>query len=167
MEQCPCGSSKAYADCCERLHRGLGNTPTAESLMRARYTAHVKEEIDYIYETTHPSKRKNYDRKAVLAWVINSTWKGLEILGTDGGGLDDDAGTVEFVARYREKEKPVSHHEIAEFVKNQGKWFFMNGQAPKPVTVVRSGPKIGRNDLCNCGSGKKFKKCCGKVIKVI
>ena len=30
---------------------------------------------------------------------------------------------------------------------------------PEPVTVKREGPKLGRNDPCHCGSGKKYKSC--------
>ena len=36
-----------------------------------------------------------------------------------------------------------------------------NANMPKVETVVHEGPKIGRNDPCPCGSGKKYKKCCG------
>jgi SEC-C motif-containing protein len=129
--------------------------------MRSRYTAHVKSEVDYIYETTHPTQRDKVDRKAVAAWCENSEWLGFEIIGTEAGGPDDDAGTVEFVAHYRDKNKTVDHHEIAEFKREDGRWYFVDGRAPKPVQFIRQGPKIGRNDPCPCGSGKKYKKCCG------
>ena len=161
MEPCPCQSGKAYAECCEPLILGVEKALTAEALMRSRYTAHVKTQIDYIYQTTHPSKRHTVDRDKVKAWSKKSQWQGLEILKTTAGGSEDQSGTVEFVARYREKDRPVRHHEIAQFVKNQDCWYFMDGQAPKPVPTVRQGPKIGRNDPCPCGSGKKYKKCCG------
>ncbi len=161
MEPCPCGSQLAYSDCCEPLIRGTQNAPTAEALMRSRYTAHVKTEVDYIYETTHPTQRKNCNRDSVAAWSKKSEWQGLEVLKTEAGGAEDQSGTVEFIARYREKGKAVRHHEIAEFSRNEGRWYFKDGHAPKAIQAIRQGPKIGRNDPCPCGSGKKSKKCCG------
>jgi len=161
MEPCPCGSGQDFVDCCQPLMQGTQTAQTAEALMRSRYSAHVKAEIDYIYETTHPSKRGSVDKKEVAAWSKKSDWQSLEILHTEAGGPKDTEGTVEFVARYRIKEKSIQHHEVAEFVKTEGRWYFMDGQAPKPTTIKRQAPKIGRNDPCACGSGKKFKKCCG------
>ena len=37
----------------------------------------------------------------------------------------------------------------------------MAGRAQEPVQQVMRGDKVGRNDPCPCGSGKKYKKCCG------
>ena len=39
-------------------------------------------------------------------------------------------------------------------------------QPAKPQTVVRQGDKVGRNDPCPCGSGKKYKKCHGATSQV-
>lgn len=160
MEACPCGSGAEYARCCEPLITGSRKPSTAEALMRARYTAFVKTAVDFISETIHPSQRKQYNPDAVAAWSSNSEWQGLEIVHTEKGGPEDTQGTVEFIARYIEKEKPIDHHEIAEFVKSGDTWYFYDGNPPKPVQVVRQGPKIGRNDPCPCGSGRKSKKCC-------
>jgi SEC-C motif domain protein len=161
MEMCPCGRGKDYADCCAPLIQGARDAATAEELMRSRYSAYAKSEIDYIYATTHAKQRSKFNHKESLAWSRNTEWQSLEILRTEAGGADDESGIVEFMARYREKGKAVQHHEVAEFVKQEGRWYFMDGHAPKPVQVHRQGPKIGRNDPCPCGSGKKFKKCCG------
>lgn len=160
METCPCGSDTPYSGCCEPVIIGDRKADTAEALMRARYSAFVKTAVDFIFDSTHPSQREQYNRDAVTAWSTKSEWLGLEIVGTDGGGPEDTKGRVEFIARYTEKGKRMDHHEIAEFVKTDATWYFMDGNAPKPVQVVRQGPKIGRNDPCPCGSGKKFKKCC-------
>lgn len=80
----------------------------------------------------------------------------------EGGGEDDTKGMVEFVARYRKNSQAFDHHEIAEFVKEDDRWYFKDGHAPQPMQAIRNGPKIGRNDPCPCGSGKKYKKCCAK-----
>ena len=161
MEICPCGSGQAYTDCCKPLIDGSRPAATAEALMRSRYSAYVKTQIDYIYETTHATQRSRFNRQESLAWSRNTDWQSLEILRTEGGGESDESGVVEFIARYREKDKAVKHHEVADFARVDGRWYFVDGQAPKPVQAVRQGPKIRRNDPCPCGSGKKYKKCCG------
>ena len=160
MESCPCGSGRDFEACCRPFVEGGEPAPTAEALMRSRYTAHVKAAADYIYDTTHPKERGSVDRDQVLKWSNTSEWMGLEIVDTQAGGPDDEKGTVEFVARYRQKGKRYEHQEIAEFVKEDGRWYFMDGKAPQAVQFVRQGPKVGRNDPCSCGSGKKYKKCC-------
>lgn len=162
METCPCGSQKSYHDCCEPLIKGRQSAETAEALMRSRYSAFVKHEIDYLYDTIPPDQQEKFNRQEAQKWSHGAQWEGLEILASQDGGADDASGTVEFVARYREKEKKVKHHELARFGKIDGRWYFIDGQAPKQQTVVRQGPKVGRNEPCPCGSGKKYKKCCGR-----
>lgn len=162
-ELCPCGSGQTYENCCQPLIQGEKQAETAEALMRARYTAHVKTEVDFIFNTTDPAKQESVDRKQVTSWSKNSEWLSLKITAVEGGGPQDDQGTVEFTARYREKNKSaVEHREIAEFGRKDGSWYFIDGKPPRPVQSIRQGPKIGRNDPCPCGSGKKYKKCCAK-----
>jgi SEC-C motif-containing protein len=160
MESCPCGSGIDYDACCQPVISGKKPAETAEQLMRARYTAHVKVEVDFLYDSTHPDHRKDYDHKGTRAWAENSTWHGLEILQTEQGGPGDEQGEVEFIARFRDKEGLRNHHEIGQFKKKGRRWLFTDG------TLVKSKPlsvnKIGRNDPCSCGSGLKYKKCCGK-----
>jgi SEC-C motif-containing protein len=162
MENCPCGSEKTYADCCQPLIEGERRADTAEELMRSRYTAHAKKVYDYIFETTLPASRQDEDREGTAAWSKKLDWQRLEIRSVEKGGEDDDTGTVEFLARYRKNGKAFDHHEIAEFAREDGLWYFKDGRPPAPVQVIRQGPKIGRNDPCTCGSGKKYKKCCGR-----
>ena len=161
MEACPCGSGRDYTDCCQPFIQGKKHPETAEALMRSRYSAHVKSEVDYICDSIHPDHRKSFDAKSVAAWCKKARWLSLEILETSDGGPQDSSGTVEFIATYREKEKTIRHHEIADFQRQDARWYFKDGRAPEQVQFVRKGPKIGRNDPCPCGSGKKFKKCCG------
>jgi SEC-C motif-containing protein len=139
----------------------MHSAPTAEALMRSRYTAYVKTEIDYIYETTHRSQRDKFNRKESEEWSRKTDWHSLEIRRTDGGGQEDQSGVVEFIARYRKKAKMAVHHEVAEFKKEEGIWYFFDGRAPKYGQIKRDGVKIGRNAPCPCASGKKYKKCCG------
>ena len=138
METCPCGSGTEYGACCAPYIQGDQQPQTAEALMRARYSAHVKSQVDYIYDTTHPDHKKNCDPKSVAAWCRKAQWQALEVLAVTDGGPEDQTGTVEFVARYREKERPYRHHEIAEFLRHEGRWYFKDGQPPAPVSVIHS-----------------------------
>jgi SEC-C motif-containing protein len=155
MENCPCGSGKIYNDCCGLYITGKINAPTPEALMRSRYTAYVVHAIDYIIETCLEGDK--ISRDSVITWSEKSKWLGLKIISVIGG---DEAGTVIFEAIYEQKGIKYTHHEIASFIKRDNRWYYSDGKI-EPQTVVRSGPKVGRNDLCFCGSGKKYKRCCG------
>jgi SEC-C motif-containing protein len=161
MDTCPCGSQTVYAECCRPLIKGEQSAKTAEQLMRSRYSAYVKNELGYILTSLHPEHRSDYDEKSTRTWAESAVWHGISILKTSGGGVDDSEGEVEFVVSYTEKGLKQEHHELSSFKKEGGTWYFVTGKTmPKPVS--RALPKTGRNDPCSCGSGKKFKKCCGK-----
>ena len=159
-DQCPCGTQKTYSECCEPYHKGKAPA-TAADLMRSRYAAFAKHEIDYILNTVAPAKRADFDRAGIETWAKSSEWTGLDIVATEKGGPSDTTGTVEFVAKYKEGGEDRKHDELATFVKIDGRWFFEDGATPKVKPIRREGPAIGRNDPCHCGSGKKFKKCHG------
>jgi SEC-C motif domain protein len=158
---CPCDSGNTYEKCCEPFIRGERNPETAEQLMRSRYSAYALQEIPYIHDTIHPDSREDWDEEGALKWSKSSVWNGLEIIQTEAGGPADDQGTVEFIAGFSMENKRLQHHELAVFEKVAGRWYFKDGEMVKPKQVKRESPKIGRNDPCPCGSGKKFKKCCG------
>ena len=128
--------------------------------MRARYSAYAGLQMDFIFESTHPDHRAGYDHDGTMAWAEQSTWPGLEIVGVTKGGQDDTVGEVAFIARYKEKDVDREHHERGQFKKKDGQWFFTEGIMVKQQPISVS--KIGRNDTCPCGSGLKYKKCCGK-----
>jgi SEC-C motif-containing protein len=130
--------------------------------MRARYTAYAKGNVDFIIDSHHPSTSSTLDRASTEAWSKNAEWLGLEILATEFGGENDEAGSVEFLARYKLKGVTIPHRERAQFEKKDGKWYFVDGKEISAPPVRHEGPRTGRNDPCPCGSGKKFKKCCGK-----
>lgn len=157
---CPCGSDQTYAQCCEPVIRAERLAATAEELMRARYTAYTQVEMDFLQTSLHPEVREEVDESS-RDWAENSQWHGLEIINTSDGASDDDQGTVEFVARFTHEEKEQAYHEIASFEKVDGQWYFREGQPGARQPIVRDEPKIGRNDPCSCGSGRKYKKCCG------
>ena len=162
---CPCGSGKKYGECCEPIIKNTSKALTAESLMRARYTAYVVHEIDFIINSCEEGEGiADIDKKATEDWSRNSTWNGLKILRTEKGQEGDDEGVVEFTADYTLKQMHDVHHEVAAFKKINGEWKYVAGNIIT-TTVKREGEKIGRNDPCPCGSGKKYKKCCGKIAE--
>ncbi len=172
---CPCGNAQPYEACCEPFINGAKYPDTAEQLMRSRYTAYVKGNLQYIHDTLAPESRHDFDMASTKKWAQQSQWLGLKIENAKGGP-NDKKGTVEFTATYKDKKETLEHHEVSQFRKDEnGHWFFVGGDAhthkegeghhhhhhAKVETVVRHEPKIGRNDPCTCGSGKKYKKCCG------
>lgn len=173
---CPCGLENTYENCCGPFLAGTALPDTAEKLMRSRYTAYTRADIEYIKKTMVPEARKDFDVVETKQWAEGSTWKGLKIVDTQEGGPEDKKGLVEFTATYEKDGQGIDHHEVSQFRKTkEGQWLFVDGEAhthkegeghqdhPKAGTVVRDRPKIGRNDPCHCGSGKKFKKCCEGV----
>ncbi len=160
METCPCGSGATYAECCEPIIGGTVTAETAEKMMRARYSAYTKAATDFLFETTHPDHRKGYDHAGTKEWAEKSEWLGLEIIDTNRGGPEDTDGEVEFIARFRERGVRNEHRELGHFKRENGAWYFTTGDMVKSKPAVST--KVGRNEPCPCGSGKKYKKCCGK-----
>ena len=158
---CPCNSGLSYDACCEPLIRGTVKAPGPEALMRARYSAFAHEEMPYLLETLHPGQRNDYDEAGATRWARESDWTGLEILKVSGDPATENTGSVEFKACYRRNNEKLEHHELAEFRKTYDIWYFYDGKMVAPGQFQRETPKVGRNDPCPCGSGKKFKKCCG------
>ena len=123
---CPCGSKQSYARCCQPLHHGAP-APSAEALMRSRYSAYVAGLDDYILQTWHPSRRP-----ASLDAGDGATtrWLGLQVKRHEARG--DDGAIVEFVARYRVGGgSAVRLHEISRFVREEGRWFYLDGDFPQ------------------------------------
>ena len=160
--KCPCGSDKEYGKCCEKIIKGEVNAKTPEELMRARYSAYVNSEIDFIFDSVLPEKQEEDNRAAIEEWAAESTWQNLEIIKTEGGIEEDDVeGKVEFKANYISAGMTNVYHELGDFKKIDGKWYFDEGKLVKEYPSKKIERKVGRNDPCPCGSGKKYKKCCG------
>jgi SEC-C motif domain protein len=161
MGGCCCGSGKAFDQCCGPILSGTAKAETAEALMRARYTAFVTKQTDFLHESLHPDHRQDHDVAATRRWAETAQWLGLKVVDVQAGGVDDQEAQVEFVATYKASGTVRPHHEISHFVKQAGNWYYVDGKLVIPQTSKRDQPKVGRNDPCPCGSGKKFKKCCG------
>ncbi|SBS29833.1 hypothetical protein MSP8887_02850 [Marinomonas spartinae] len=164
---CPCGSTTPYSECCGLYHSGAASVPTAEALMRSRYSAFAMNKMDYILATQRLEKGQvNEDEVEALDNSNALTnWTRLEILATEQGQTSDNTGTVTFRAYFKEGMHQGELNEKSWFRKEEGQWLYIGGEhdiktAPLTKTTI---PKqnVGRNDPCSCGSGKKFKKCCG------
>lgn len=129
---CPCGSGEPYASCCGPLHRGrvtgLATAPTAERLMRSRYSAFAVGDAAYLTLTWHPATRP-----ATLDLDPDLEWQRLEVLGTTAGKEHDLEGTVEFVAHFRDarSRRTGRQRELSAFRREAGQWFYVAAvQAP-------------------------------------
>lgn len=162
MSLCYCGSGVDFSECCGPILEAMRSAETAEELMRARYSAFATGQADFLHKSLHPEHRHDHDVVATQRWIESSQWQGLEIVQVVGGKAGDDKGTVEFIATYKEEGLIKPHHEVSSFSKTDGAWYFVDGELVKPKTAVRSEEKVGRNEPCPCGSGKKYKRCCGQ-----
>lgn len=156
---CPCGAGAGFADCCEPIINGEREGQTAEELMRARYSAFATGAIDFIVSSNHSRTRSEIDIQYIREWSQTSNWRGLQIFDTKL--IDDNKAYVSFEALFTQSGKDLSHKEKAEFERENGKWRFVTGEELKNPTVRYETPRPGRNEPCPCGSGKKYKKCCG------
>ncbi|MCD7441885.1 hypothetical protein K4B79_27125 [Streptomyces lincolnensis] len=116
---CPCGPAETYDACCGRFHRGEAQPPTAESLMRSRYSAFVKRDEAYLLRTWHPRTRPPR-----VEFDPGMRWTGLEILATGEGTAFHATGTVTFRASF----KGGSLHERSRFERVEGAWVYVHGE---------------------------------------
>lgn len=167
---CPCGSENDLKICCLPIIQGKKQAETAEELLRARYTAFTQHNVDFILASHHSRTRNEVKREEIEDWAKNSIWLGLKVVQLEAGKKEDTQGTIIFAAHYKDDNKEngkgdakaQEHWEKSFFEKENGSWKFLDAQGINTGTYQRAEPKTGRNDPCSCGSGKKFKKCCGK-----
>lgn len=187
MPICPCQvnlasdavmSPVAYQNCCQPYHDAFYNdevdkvngikAETAERLMRTRYSAFVLVKPEYIVKTTLPAQQALFDVQSIESWAKETDWAGLEIV-EHTPKLGKRHAQVEFKAYFNvagnaennlEKTRQA-HHELSAFVKIKNKtakserWYFLD------PTVAMT---ISQKQPCICGSGEKFKRCCGSYL---
>ena len=175
LPMCPCqinplsdtSSPLSYQDCCLPYHEAL-DAPDAERLMRSRYSAFVLVLPEYIVKTTVPAQQALLDIKAIENWAKETDWVGLEIV-QHTLKLGKRHAQVEFKAYFNLKDnandlagKIQAHHELSTFVtvkdknSNDAHWYFLDPTVEMMVT---------QKQPCICGSGEKFKRCCGMYIE--
>ncbi|RDB43048.1 zinc chelation protein SecC [Halomonas sp. DQ26W] len=150
-KRCPCGSGSVLAECCGRYHRGAP-APSPEDLMRSRYSAFALDLTEYLLASWHTSTRPQQ-----LEPGSTTRWVRLEVVAASEQGEGDSArGRVHFRATFHEGRRWAVLEENSRFVQEAGRWVYLDGSP----SVTRLKP--GRNDPCPCGSGRKFKSCCGQ-----
>lgn len=155
-EHCLCGNNMAYAQCCGPYHSGEKLPATAEALMRSRFTAYAMHNAAYLSATWDAARcpeKIDFSKE-------EAEWHRLEIIGVKKGGLKDTKGIVEFKAYFRVDGEDYALHEVSRFIKTGGRWFYLDG-AVKSIAKVGLNTNQGKNAPCACGSGKKYKRCCG------
>jgi SEC-C motif-containing protein len=119
---CPCGSGTGYPVCCGPLHHGERHAATAEELMRSRYAAYAHGDADYLFRTWHPRTRP-----AEVTVDADVVWTGLDVTASEAGGIEDDRGEVEFVARFDADGQSSQMHERSRFERRGGRWVYVDG----------------------------------------
>ena len=125
--RCLCGSGDVFGACCGPVLRRERRAPTAEALMRSRYTAFAVRDLEHLLRSWHPTTAPSReDLAASLAEGVR--WLRLEIHSTTAGGPFDDAGTVEFTAISKGPGGRAVQHEISRFVREDGVWLYLDGR---------------------------------------
>lgn len=130
---CPCGLTATYQRCCGRWHAGPLHlqAPEAEALMRSRYSAFVLQRAEYLLDTWHPSTRP-----PSIEFEPGLRWLGLEVKRRQADG--PGRATVEFVARSKQGGRAHRLHEVSRFVRENGRWYYVDAQADDPIQPKRA-----------------------------
>jgi SEC-C motif-containing protein len=157
-QPCPCGSGQTFAQCCDPILTQQRPAASAEELMRSRFTAHVAHDYAHLHRSYLKSSREPYVPEEDAG---GRNWTRLVIHSHEPGARPDTA-FVDFTAYYREGDAEHSFPEKAEFQRIDGAWFYTRPVRQGPAPIKSAQAKVGRNDPCPCGSGKKYKQCCLK-----
>ncbi len=122
-QTCPCGSGKSYADCCQPYLTQTSDAPTAETLMRSRYTAFTLGNEAYLRHSWHPDNCPK-----IIRLNEDTRWLGLKIKNTVAGGEHDESGDVEFIARSKIHGKASRLHENSRFGRFEGRWVYIDAK---------------------------------------
>ena len=163
---CPCGSGKSYGECCAPCLEDGAWPDEPEALMRVRYTAYACGRYDFLVASTLPEARMPELTAEKLAESTEGVeWLRLHVAGAGPKERMEgrDCETVDYWAFYRYGESVMQMGERAGFARGEdGRLYYVSGEELRHAPFQREAPKVGRNDPCPCGSGKKYKKCCGK-----
>lgn len=155
--RCPCDSDMAYVSCCQPYHDGMAVAQTAEALMRSRFCAFYFKNTDYIIATTAPAQQNLLNKMALQTWADSVNWVRLEVV-SHTPKIAKRHAQVHFRAYFYRTDEPAEQHchdEHSSFVQIDGRWYFLD-----PTVEM----KLTNKQPCLCGSGEKFKMCCGKFL---
>lgn len=128
QQPCPCGKTQKYIDCCGRFIELKQRPDTAEELMRSRYTAYTMANVDYIQASMMDKAVLHFDPLESKLWAQKAKWKRLKIIRSFGDEKLPEVYFVEFVAHYIYDGKAQKIHEISQFKRIEGKWFYTDGE---------------------------------------
>lgn len=155
IKNCLCGNKLTFEQCCQPIVSGEINAKNAEQLMRSRFTAYAIKDYQYILQTYASAQRTKLTVSELANSDQDTLWLSLQVLTHRS---QSNTAQVEFKAFYQIDSHYYVMHELSDFVLHHGKWFYSTGVIQKDSG--KFSPE--RNSQCVCGSGKKFKKCCGK-----
>lgn len=125
MALCPCCSKRPYSNCCARFI-DAGQVPTAaEELMRSRYTAYSKANIDYIVRTMKGKAAENFVAEKAREWATQVNWLKLIVVSTK---TEEKKAFVEFRAYFSLQSRMQILHEHSEFHFENGQWYYVSGE---------------------------------------
>jgi SEC-C motif-containing protein len=154
FKNCFCGNPFPFEQCCQPIINGKVEAKNAEALMRSRFTAYMLKNYQYILDTYTSAKRTNLTIKQLSESAQDTQWLSLQVLAHQS---QTHTAQVEFKAFYQVHNVYYVMHELSDFILESGKWLYNHGAMQKGSGEFS--PE--RNSQCLCGSGKKFKKCCG------
>lgn len=149
---CPCGGGQ-YEACCQPFHEFVRLPECADKLMRSRFSAFFLKNVEYVIATTVPAQQALLDKSALQAWAEGMNWTHLEVMSHNKVGKRH--AQVRFRAYFDNGQGEQIHDELSAFVKIAERWYFLDPTLP--ITLTNKQP-------CLCGSGDKFKVCCGKFL---
>jgi SEC-C motif-containing protein len=153
---CPCGSGKTFAACCGPVIARTRPAADAEELMRSRFSAHVVRDFEHLHRTFLKTAQEPYVPDSEVG---GRDWTRL-VIHSHEPGLKPDTAYVDFTAYYRENDAEQAFHEKGEFRRVEGTWYYASTVRQGPPPIKSTQAKVGRNEPCPCGSGKKYKQCC-------
>jgi len=158
---CYCGSPHDYNHCCAPFHQGSLHAATPEQLMRSRFSAYVLQLVPYIARTYHSSKQSDQASAEIADFAQSAKFLSLQVIAASNAVSSVpaaeqaiDSGFVHFKVRFIVDDKLHLLEEHSRFLREQQIWSYLDG-----VLTAHPVLKISRNDLCPCGSGKKYKSC--------
>jgi SEC-C motif-containing protein len=153
---CPCGGGRTFGECCQPILAGKRAAESAEQLMRSRFTAHVAHDDLYLHRSQLSTSKEPFEPEGEPQ---RREWTRLVIHAHEVGAGGDSA-IVDFTAYFKEGETEQTHPERSVFQRVDGAWYFVRPLRQGPAPVRSTQAKVGRNDPCPCGSGRKYKQCC-------
>lgn len=153
---CYCCSGLFFSNCCQPLLDNRIAAANCLQLMRSRYSAYCRKNIEYIFQTCHPDCRSANSKAQITEFANSVHFVGLTIVDWSAN-MASLSGSVSFAARYISNNKLETLTEQSRFLYSD-RWYYYDGDIGAEAT------NIGRNDSCPCGSGKKFKQCTTHTI---